>query len=142
MKWSKTTAEYEYRDITDLPSEGVRVSQTISFSPLSSVFFSLSGGYGITKFIETDESNKVYKMNSSLQWFPARELNFSIDGFFIEQDGDIIKTREKGITSLLRYSLGILQMSAEYRFGNSIDLVSSEERTNNYFLFKVIKTTS
>ncbi len=141
-KWSKTTAEYEYRDITNLPSESVRVGQSISFSPLSSIFFSLSGGYGITNFIDTDETNRVYKANSSLQWFPSRILNCSFEGFFIEQDGDIIKTREKGITSLLRYSLGILQLSAEYRFGNSIDLVSNEERTNNYFLFKVVKNSS
>ncbi len=136
-KWSRTTVDYQYMDRSDLPSESLKISETFTFTPHRTVFFSLSGSYGKSRFIETDEINRIYKVTSRLQWFPRRSINYSVDGFFTEQDGEIVKTRETGISSQLRLSIGIFDVSAEYRFGNSLDRESGEERTNNLILFKI-----
>jgi hypothetical protein len=136
-KWSKTEAIYENMQTSDFPSERFRINETISLSPSETTFFAISGGYGVTKFKDTGETNRFYDINSSLGWLPTRRLSLSVEGFHNERTGEIVKTTDTGFSSLFQYVLGIWRVSTEYRFENSKDLITNEEIKNNLIQFQL-----
>jgi len=138
-KWSKTAIEYDNRDIRDLPSESLRINETITVRPNNNISFGLSGGYGVTKFKNTGETTKVYTANSGIQWFPARRINISAEFNYTKLSGDTEQTTDTGFSTLFRYLLRAWLLSAEYEFANLRDAISGEEIKNNRVIFKIAK---
>jgi hypothetical protein len=136
-KWSKTEAVYENMKTSDFPSERFRINETISLRPSETIFFVVTGGYTVTKFKDTGETNKFYDVNSSFGWLPTRRTSFSVEGFYKERSGEIVNTTDTGFSSLFKYVFSIWQASVEYRFENSKDLITSEEIKNNLIQFKI-----
>jgi len=122
-----------------LPSESLRINETITVRPNYRISFRLSGGYAVTKFKNTGETTKTYTADSGFQWFPARRVGISTEFYYTKLSGDTEQSDDTGFSTMFRYLLRAWQFSAEYKFANLKDAISGEETKNNMVIFKIAR---
>jgi hypothetical protein len=140
LGWSKTNIVYNNKDNNDLPSESLRINETITVRPNYNISFRVSGGYGVIKLKNTDETNKTYTFDSGFQWFPARRTSIGTELYYTKLSGDTEATSETGFSTLFQYLFKVWNISVEYKLLNLKDAISGEEIKNNMVTFKIARS--
>ncbi|MEK6527893.1 MAG: hypothetical protein AABZ36_03295, partial [Nitrospirota bacterium] len=139
-KWSRTSLEFEDKQVTILPTERWRVEETITIRPERRIYFNLSGDYGANKFKDTGEIERFNSIRATLQVITSNWSWLRFEGFRNKLSGQLQKTTNSGLSSTFEWFYGIWRMGISYRFLNEKDEISQETFKNNYLLFEIKRT--
>ena len=139
-KWSETRFSYEDFSTSTSPSRTTwRAEEILTVKPARTLSLQLSGYYGETGFSGDIARDEFYGTASNILWSPVYWARTGVEGWYDRVTGEGQDTLVGGLHSFLETSYGKWRCNLSYRYRDSEDRLRDFERTENYFLVKLIR---
>ncbi len=136
-KWSKTHFVYVDSDTTSVPKKEWRAGERINFKPSRRYFFSISGLYGETEFLDIEETETFKTYSSSIQMLTSEKSRLTLKGFWNSIVGPAADNTSSGYSLIFDFAYRILRGKIEYSNAHENDKRAQDDTRNEYVMFEV-----
>ncbi|MEW6109452.1 MAG: hypothetical protein AB1632_09850 [Nitrospirota bacterium] len=140
FRWKWTETRLRFEDTSQTPGISTRkwrAEETLTFRPMTNLFISLTGHYGITKFKDRGDIEKHYGLGFNIQAVLKRRLRLEIRGFRNRVSGESEKIFSTGLSSSLEWDYRLYNASIIYRYLDEKDDINHDMIKTHYLLFSI-----
>jgi hypothetical protein len=134
-RWSKTSLAYTDADTTSFPKEEWKVEEALTFKPMGTLFFSITGNYGEVRIKNLEEVENFRGYNASVQYLVSSAGRVTLRNFWNRASGAGEETITSGVSALFETAYRALRGSVEYTYSDEENVTSDERTRNNSIKF-------